>query len=110
VASKLYHTTLADLGIELSFAKISKVVEPDEINDGWHLQITERFRKDGCENVAWRVTRVTPDIIDPENTTESFPQDLFHDCLTDDNGAIVLTNLSGTFGSETFWESFEDGE
>ena len=111
VASKLYQTTPQELGVELTYAKISKVIERDEVSSGWHLQVTERFKAAGCENVAWRVTEIAPGDIEPENTTETFPIELFRGSFTKGIEVVNLRYFSPTaFGSESFWEYFEDDE
>lgn len=90
------------------YAKVSKLIDANEILEGWHLKVTERFRDAGCDDVAWRVTKIAPEDTNPENTTESFPTDLFlSNVETDAEETILPEVLKEPFGSDAFWEWFE---
>jgi hypothetical protein len=104
----IYKTTdLPEVGQRL-YVKISKVLNEDEINDEWYQRITERLRDAGCTDVAWRVTIISPDDCEPENTTASFPIDLFQNCLETDDKVIDLPKTPmEPFGSDAFWERFD---
>jgi len=84
------------------------VLNEDEINNEWYHRITERFRDAGCTDVAWRVTIISPDDCEPENTTTSFPINLFQSCLEIDDKVIDLPKTPmEPFGSDAFWEHFD---
>jgi hypothetical protein len=90
------------------YVKISKVIDKDEMKDGWHLRITERFGDAGCDDVAWKITEFEPWDADSENTTESFPMELFQSATESDANGIVLPEAPfEPFGSDAFWESFD---
>ena len=89
------------------YVKISRLVHESEIKDGWHLRITERFGKAGCADVAWKITKVDPKDLDSENTTASFPLELFQKSLENDDEEVVLPDIPlEDFGSDAFWEWF----
>ncbi len=50
---------------------------------GWIVNITSKLFDAGHEDVAWRLTRIGPDT-EEEETTESFPAELFRAALEDD--------------------------
>jgi len=90
------------------YVKISKVLNADEENDEWLLRVTQNLKDAGSENVAWRVTKISPEDCESENTTESFPIDLFQNCLETDDKAIDLSKTPiEPFGSGAFWERFD---
>lgn len=104
----LYKKTEVADGEYRLFVKISKVIDADEETDEWPLRVTQKMRDAGSENVAWRVTKISPEDCDPENTTESFPIDLFQNCLETDDKAIDLSKTPiEPFGSDAFWERFD---
>jgi hypothetical protein len=104
----LYRETELTDGEHRLFIKISKVIDADEENDEWLLRVTHKLRDAGCENVAWRVTKISPEDCEPENTTESFPIDLFQNCLETDDKVIDLPKTPmEPFGSDAFWERFD---
>jgi hypothetical protein len=86
------------------FAKISRVFTPDGLDDRWHLDMTDEFYKVGCEDVAWRITRLQPTVIDVETTTCSFLLELFRDSLPPGiESRLVPEQPPMPFGSEAFW-------
>ena len=90
------------------FVKISKVIDTDEETDEWLLRVTQKMRDAGSENVAWRVTKISPEDCDPENTTESFPIDLFQNYLETEDKTISLPKAPmEPFGSDAFWERID---
>ena len=90
------------------FVKISKVIDADEETDEWLLRVTQKMRDAGSENVAWRVTKISPEDCDPENTTESFPTDLFQNYLETEDKTISLPKAPmEPFGSDAFWERID---
>lgn len=104
----IYKTTELPDGGQRLYVKISKVINADEENDEWLLRVTENFRDAGCENVAWRVTEISPEDCETENTTDSFPIDLFQNCLETGDKAIELPKTPiEPFGSDAFWNIFD---
>ena len=90
------------------FVKISKVIDTDEETDEWLLRVTQKMRDAGSENVAWRVTKISPEDCDSENTTESFPIDLFQSYLETEDKTISLPKAPmEPFGSDAFWERID---
>ena len=95
-------------GVHRLFVKISKMIDTDAENDEWLLRVTQKLREAGSENIAWRVTKISPEDCNPENTTESFPIDLFQGCLEAEESTISLPKSPiEPFGSEAFWERFD---
>jgi hypothetical protein len=104
----LYKKTEVADGEYRLFVKISKVIDADEETDEWLLRVTQKMRDAGSENVAWRVTKISPEDCDPENTTESFPIDLFQSYLETEDKTISLPKAPmEPFGSDAFWERFD---
>jgi hypothetical protein len=104
----LYKKTEVADGEYRLFVKISKVIDADEETDEWLLRVTQKMRDAGSENVAWRVTKISPEDYDPENTTESFPIDLFQSYLETEVTTISLPQAPmEPFGSDAFWERFD---
>lgn len=104
-----YRETEITAGEHRFFVKISKVINANEENDEWLHRVTKNLRDAGCENVAWKVTKISPDDCEPENTTESFPIDLFQSCVETDDMAIDLPKTPvEPFGSDAFWEFFDN--
>ena len=103
-----YRTTQMSHQGQRIYVKISKLVHEGEIKNGWHLQITERFHDAGCADVAWKMTEVDPMDLDAENTTVSFPVELFQSILENDEDEVVLPDIPlEAFGSEYFWKFFD---
>ena len=104
----IYRTTEMGKHGQRIYVKISKLVDQSEMEKGWHLQITDRFRDAGCADVAWKMTKVDPMDLDVENTTVSFPVELFQSILENDDEEIVLPAIPlEAFGSEYFWKFFD---
>ena len=104
----IYRTTQMSNQGQRVYVKISKLAHESEMKKGWHLQITERFHDAGCADVAWKMTKVDPMDLDAENTTVSFPVELFQSILENDDEEIVLPDIPlEAFGSEYFWKFFD---
>jgi hypothetical protein len=104
----IYRTTQMSNQGQRVYVKISKLVHESEMKNGWHLQITERFHNAGCADVAWKITEVDSMDTDPENTTVSFPTELFQSILESDDEENVLPDIPlEAFDSEYFWKFFE---
>jgi hypothetical protein len=80
----MYRKTILSDGSQRSYIKFSKVVPRNELGSGWVVNITGKLFDAGYDDVAWRVTRLGPDIEDGESTTESFPAELFKEALGDE--------------------------
>jgi hypothetical protein len=108
VTRAIYRTTQMSNQGQRVYVKISKLVHESEMKKGWHLKITERFHDAGCSDVAWKMTKVDPMDLDAENTTVSFPVELFQSILESDEEEIVLPDIPlKAFGSEYFWKFFD---
>ena len=59
------------------------MIAPDALEKGLLFAITRKLFDAGYQDVAWRLTRIMP-TDDAENTTESFPVELFKAALADD--------------------------
>jgi hypothetical protein len=104
----IYRTTEILNQEQRIYVKISKLVHESEMKKGWHLQITERFHDAGCADVAWKITEVDSMDTDPENTTVSFPVELFQNLLESDEEEILLPDIPlEAFGSKYFWKFFD---
>ena len=107
VIRTIYRTAALENQGQRLYVKISKLVHEREIKDGWHLRITDCFGNAGCADVAWKITRVDPKDLDSENTTASFPVELFQKSLENDDEEVVLPDIPlEDFGSDAFWEWF----
>lgn len=105
----IYKAAELDTQRQRTYVKISRLINVDELKDGWHLTVTERLRDVGCAEVAWRVTKIEPGTTDPENTTASFPIELFQSGLENDAEEIFLSEApTEPFGSDPFWKRFDD--
>jgi len=108
VIHAIYRTAQLESQQQRTYVKISKLVGADELKDGWQLTVTERLRDFGCGDVAWRVTKMVPGDTDSENTTASFPAELFQSSLENDAEEILLSEAPiEPFGSDAFWERFD---
>jgi len=108
VIRTIYKTAELNPQRQRTYVKISRLVNADELKDGWHLTVTECLRNAGCAEVAWRVTKIEPGNTDSENTTESFPTELFQSISENDAEGILLSEASSKpFGSDAFWEFFD---
>lgn len=107
VISTVYRTAALESQVQRFYVKISKLVNKSEIEQGWHLRVTERFSDAGCADVAWRISKVDPGDVGSENTTASFPLELFQNSLENDDENVVLPGIPlEPFGSDAFWEWF----
>ena len=108
VVRTIYRTTEMGKNGQRIYVKVWKLVYESEMKKGWHLHITERFHDAGCADVAWKMTKVDPMDLDAENTTVSFPVELFQSILENDDEEIVLPDIPlEAFGSEYFWKFFD---
>lgn len=80
-------TVLAD-GSERTYIKFSKLVPRGDLGTGWIVNITSKLFDAGHEDVAWRLTRIGP-AAEEEETTESFPAELFRAALEDDGEDLL---------------------
>ena len=109
VIRTIYKTAELNPQRQRTYVKISRLVNADELKDGWHLTVTECLRNAGCAEVAWRVTKIEPGNTDSENTTESFPTELFQSISDNDAEEILLSEApTEPFGSDPFWKRFDD--
>lgn len=72
-------TKVEDLpdGRRRSYIKLSKVIDESELKKNWQFDITQKFFEAGYPDIAWKFTRVDPNEFNPEETTETFPDELF---------------------------------
>ena len=109
VIHAIYRTAELNSHRQRTYVKISKLVDADELRDGWQLTVTERLKDFGCADVAWRVTEIMPGDTDSENTTASFPVELFQGSLESDTDEVLLSKPPPEpFGSDAFWKRFDD--
>jgi hypothetical protein len=80
----LRRTILSD-GSRRTYIKFTKVVPRNDIGTGWVINITGKLFDAGYVDVAWRLTRLKPSAADDDDTTESFPAELFKKALADDD-------------------------
>ena len=80
----LLRSTLLSDGSRRTFIKFTKVVPLNDLGTGWVINITSKLFDAGYEDVAWRLTRLKPPVEDEDDTTESFPAELFKKALADD--------------------------
>jgi hypothetical protein len=80
----VYRNTILSDGSRRSFAKISKLMEREELEIDWIVAVTKKFFDAGHHDVAWRVTKIDPSDVNGENTTDSFPVELFRNSLEED--------------------------
>jgi hypothetical protein len=92
--------------------KYSRVIPAAALDEAGLLRIANAFRSAGHGDVAWKVTPVAPGDPDPENTTSSFPVEIFQACLDDED--LPDENAPDIppepFGSDDFWKWFDDNE
>ena len=92
--------------------KYSKVIEARRLDEAALLRVANAFRDAGYGDVAWKITPVAPDDVDPEKTTASFPVELFQSCL--DGDELQDDSLADIppepFGSDAFWRWFDETE
>ena len=104
----IYRTTEMGKNGQRVYVKVSKMIHESEMKNGWHLQITEGFQDACCADVAWKITEVDSMDTDPDNTTVSFPNELFQSILESDDEENVLPDIPlEAFDSEYFWKFFE---
>jgi hypothetical protein len=80
----LLRSTILSDGSRRTFIKFTKVVPLNDLGTGWVINITGKLFDAGYEDVAWRLTRLKPPAEDEDDTTESFPAELFKKALADD--------------------------
>jgi len=108
VIHAIYRTAELNSHRQRTYVKISKLVDADELRDGWQLTVTERLKDLGCADVAWRITKIEPGDTDSEDTTESFPIELFQGNLENETEEILLSGAPPEpFGSDAFWKRFD---
>ncbi|MBL0714588.1 MAG: hypothetical protein JJV98_12895 [Desulfosarcina sp.] len=92
--------------------KFSKLIDSHELDESRYLRIANAFRDAGYGDVAWKITPIEPEEMDPENTTSSFPVELFEACLrNDERQDDPLPDFPPEpFGSEAFWKWFDEGD
>ena len=79
----LLRSTILSDGSRRTFIKFTKVVPLNDLGTGWVINITGKLFDAGYEDVAWRLTRIKPPAEDGDDTTESFPVELFKKALED---------------------------
>jgi hypothetical protein len=92
--------------------KSSRVIAADDLDEAGLLRFANAFRDAGYGDVAWKVTPIAPGETDPENTTASFPAELFQACLDADTPQDdPLSDIPPEpFGSDAFWKWFDEGD
>lgn len=80
----LLRSTILSDGSLRTFIKFTKVVPLNDLGTGWVINITAKLFEAGYEDVAWRLTRLKASAEDEDDTTESFPAELFRKALADD--------------------------
>jgi hypothetical protein len=106
----LFKTPPLSDGSRRIYIKVSRVIDAADLDDGWNLRITRKFNAAGYGNVAWKITQVDPNAWDAEITTASLPRELFQDCLEMDPDSSARPEAPpAPFGSEAFWNWFENG-
>ncbi len=89
--------------------KYTRVIDAEELDEAAILRIANAFRDAGYGDVAWKITPIMPGDADPEETTASFPVELFQSCLAEDE----IEDRDGfdippePFGSDAFWKWFD---
>lgn len=92
-------------GARRLFAKLSRTFPAGEMDERWHLRMTDEFYGVGCEEVAWRITRLQPARSDVESTTSAFLLELFRDSLPPGiESRLIPEQPPMPFGSEAFWQ------
>ncbi len=81
----LLRSTILSDGSRRTFIKFTKVVPLNDLGTGWVINITAKLFDAGYEDVAWRLTRLKSPAEDGDDTTESFPAELFKKALADDD-------------------------
>jgi len=76
-------TILAD-GSRRSYVKLSKLTAMGEREIDWIVALTKKFFDAGHQDVAWRVTKIDPADANDDDTTNSFPVELFRNSLEED--------------------------
>lgn len=79
----LRRTILSD-GSRRTYIKFTKLVPRNDLGTGWVINITGKLFDAGYADVAWRLTRLKSSAEDEEDTTESFPAELFKKALAND--------------------------
>ncbi len=89
--------------------KYTQVIDAQELNEAAILRVANAFRAAGYGDVAWKITPIASDDADPEETTASFPVELFQSCLVEDEGEgnEAVDIPPEPFGSEAFWKWFD---
>ncbi len=89
--------------------KYTKVIDAEDLDEAAILRVANAFRDAGYGDVAWKITPILPGDADPEETTASFPVELFQSCLAEDEseGDDAIDIAPEPFGSEAFWKWFD---
>jgi hypothetical protein len=92
--------------------KYSRVITADDLDEAGLLCFANAFRDAGYGDVAWKVTPIAPEENDPENTTASFPAELFQAYLDADapQDEPLPDIPPEPFGSDAFWKWFDEGD
>jgi len=85
----LLRSTILSDGSRRTYIKFTKVVPRNDLGTGWVINITGKLFDAGYADVAWRLTRLKPPAGDGDDTTESFPAELFKKALADDEESEV---------------------
>lgn len=87
------------------YVKFSTLVAAHQLDDAWNLRASRHFSRTGYGEVAWKITPVTDDDPDAEDTTCSVPEDLFRSGSEGaDPVAHVAMGPREGFGSDVFWK------
>jgi hypothetical protein len=95
---------------ERFYVKFFTIVPANKLDDAWNIKMSKFFSDAGFGDMAWKITPLTSDDPDPENTTCSIPADLFQ-TMQGEKDQIEEKSLPlppGPFGSDRFWTWFED--
>ena len=93
--------------------KYSRVIDAALLDEPGFLRIANAFRDAGFGDVAWKITPIAPGDTDPEKTTSTFPVELFHDYLEEDEQQDDDSPPDippEPFGSDAFWKWFDKGD
>lgn len=108
-AVRIFKTPPLDDGSRKLYIKVSRIMGAAEVDDGWNLRITRKFKDAGYGKVAWKITPVVSGDLDAEATTASIPMELLADCLGTGAGEYPPPEEPpAPFGSDEFWQWFEE--
>mgnify|MGYP001550208838 CR=1 FL=1 len=90
----------------------TRVIDAGDLDEAAILRVANAFRDAGYGDVAWKITPILPGDTDPEETTASFPVELFQACLEENDmeGDEPIAIPPEPFGSDAFWEWFDETE